>query len=175
MQMAVIVIGFHAFLILLIIEFRLLTTTTGLTWRMRPLQGWVLYVGAFRLQSLELRRRIGRLLRSMVGSNWYLEFCSVGLFFYLVLEYWVQTLYPFSTKWSSVHFFFQPDLFGWFWKLLLILYHSWATSCWYMHSAYLISMHSGSVLLRLGPGWVWPNLTWLSSLTPSVSLCHLGN
>lgn len=45
-----------------------ITTTDGI-WRMQPLQGWALCIGAWGLQNLVSRREIDKLLRSAVGSE----------------------------------------------------------------------------------------------------------
>ena len=48
---------------------RFLIITTGQIWRRQLLQGLVLFTGALRLQSLVPRRKTGRLLGSLVGSE----------------------------------------------------------------------------------------------------------
>lgn len=48
---------------------RFLIITTGQIWRRQLLQGLVLFTGALRLQSLVPRRRTGRLLGPLVGSE----------------------------------------------------------------------------------------------------------
>ena len=48
---------------------RFLIITTGQIWRRQLVQGLVLFTGALRLQSLVPRRKTGRLLGSLVGSE----------------------------------------------------------------------------------------------------------